>query len=716
MSGILKILNSKKLAICLVTLACLALYLPFLNAPAHLDDQFLINWLTHLKDDGSAFMQWAGPDKPDAWGPFMHFWFFAKAVFIKKSIWLWRFTGLLIHVLASLSVYLIVKRITKENSTLVAISAALLFAVYPLHPEAVFWISGKASELSALFFLISTYAFLRGKENKIWLAGALLLLILGFTAQAYFAVSSHVFSFSEWYQLLRNLFFPINNEIVPKYPREYRFMYFLIAPALVGFVAAIWKNKRFGIYALITFIVLVVLVLPYVGVAADLRNLYGSRWLYLASFPACLLLTYILTSFTFIAKKFQPVTVTVSSIFVLLLVLFFCRLTWQQNSSYRANTHVLQSIQKSVQVVVAKEGSPYVFIRDLPRNVSVVPAPEEYSVAALDGQSELLSAWVVPSERLKRSLQEGKNIGSSLRWDKDFLSLVGFDLTPDKNSLQELDGPSIVARMMPGLIFYRTASYDEPNKLLVLESNSTVSGPAVRLSADGLSPIDSDVFYIEARINAPAVSANQEVELYWTTRLLDDYNRQDRRSFTQAFTNDGQFHRYYLPLSAAGYFTNGTIAALTLGFPAGSKVWIKNIGVTTTEKLKAQLSIDPLSIKPGADFVSPYYKYPQTAELGLVQIGPQDDLVLNYSVSNIEGATGAIVEISQPNEFFQNPNGNKLSAACFKQIPVSGLEGKWTLKRSDLKSSGVYSIRLIATAANNLPAGNFSDSINCLAR
>lgn len=716
MSGVLKILNSTKLAIGLVTIACFALYLPFLNAPAHLDDQFLINWLTHLKDNGSAFMQWAGPDKPDAWGPFMHFWFFAKAAFIKKSIWLWRFAGLLIHVLASLTVYFIVKRITMENSALVSMSAALLFAVYPLHPEAVFWISGKASELSALFFLISIYCLLRGKENKFWFLGAFALSILGFTTQAYLAISSHVFSFSEWYQLLRNLFFPINNEIVPKYPREYRFMYFLIAPALVGFAAAIWKNKRFGIYALMTFIVLAALVLPYVGVATDLRNLYGSRWLYLASFPACLLLTYIFTSFAFVSKKFQPVTVTASSIFILLLVIFFFRMTWQQNSSYRANTHVLQSIQKSVQVVVAKEGSPYVFIRDLPRNVSVGQAPEAYSVVALDGQTGLLSAWVVPSERLKLSLHEGKNIGSSLRWDKDFLSLVGFDLTPLKNSLQELDGPSIVARMMPGLIFYRTASYDEPNKLLVLESNSTVSGPAVRLAADGLSPIDSDIFYIDARINAPAVSANQEVELYWTTRLLDDYNRQDRRSFTQAFTNDGQFHRYYLPLSAAGYYANGTISALTLGFPAGAKVWIKSIGVTTADTLKAQLAIDPQSIKPGSDFVSPYFKYPQIAELGLVQIGAQDELVLNYSVASIEGASSAIVEISQPNEFFKNPNGNKLSAACLKQIPIVGTDGKWILKRSELKSPGVYSIRLIAAGANHLPAGNFSDTINCLAR
>lgn len=723
MSNLLQFVNSAKFAIALVAIACFAAYMPFLNAPAHLDDQLLISWLTHLKN--TQFLDFAGPDKLDNWGPIIHFYFMAKVLFIKKSIWLWRLTGLLTHIVASAFVYLIVKNLPTKNATLIALSTALLFAVYPLHPEAVFWISGKASALSTMFFLAFVFCCIKsyqtkGKSKKTqlsWLAAGIALCILALLTQTNLIVSNQVLNFQKWYQLVRNLFFPINNEIVPKYAREYRFMYFLLAPCLLSTILAFWKNKRFALAATVTLIVLLIACLPYVGFACDTRSLYGSRFLYLASFPACLFLTFILTSFVQIGNRFKSVTTIVSLIFLLLLFIFFFRMTWQQNSAYRAATHVLQTIQKSVAVVVAKEGSPYVFIRDLPTNSSVVPAPQKYSIAALDGPTGLLSAWVVPSEKLKRSLQAGNYLSSSLRWDKDFLSLVAFDLTPTTNQLTELNGPSIVARMMPGLVFYRTASYDSVNELLVLESNSTISGPAVRLAADGLSPIDSDVFYIDARINAPAVTANQEVELYWTTRLYDDYNHEDRRSFTQAQVNDGQFHRYYLPLVAAGYFANGTIATITLGFPAGSKVWIKSLGVTDGKNLRAQLSIEPSSIKPQANpYASPYYQYPQIPNLGLAQIAGNDELVLNYSVSRIENAHSALVEISQPNRFFNNPNGSALSAAYLKLVQVSSTEGTWSLKRSDLPAPGVYSIRLIAVGANGQPAGFISDSINCLAR
>ncbi len=721
MSNLLQLVGSARFAIVLVAIACFAAYLPFLNAPAHLDDQFLISWLTHLKGTQATFLNFAGPDKLDYWGPLTHFFFISKAIFIKKSIWLWRLSGLLIHVVTSCIVYLIVRRLPSDRAFLVALATALLFAVYPLHPEAVFWISGKASELSAMFLLSAVFcglsAYQSKKHRSLWLIGSIFLIVLALLTQVNLPISNQAFNFQKWYQLLRNLFFPINNEIVPKYPREYRFMYFLLAPCLAGTLLALWKNKRFAISALVTFVILLLTCLPYVGFACDTRSLYGSRFLYLASFPACLFLTYLLTSFAHIGKRFKALTTVISAVFILLLCIFFLRMTWQQNSSYRAATNVLKTIQKSVSVVVAKTASPYVFIRDLPTNSSVVPPPLQYSIAALDGPTGLLSAWVVPSERLKRSLHEGNYLSTSLRWDKDFLSLLAFDLTPLTNQITELNGPAIVARMMPGLVFYRTASYDAANELLILESNSTVSGPAVRLAADGLSPIDSDFLYIDARINAPAVTANQEVELYWTTRLYDDYNHEDRRSFTQAQVNDGQFHRYHLPLSNAGYFANGTIAAITLGFPAGSKVWIKSLGVTDGKNLRAQLSIEPSSIKPSFNpYASPYYQYPQIPDLGLAQVEGLDELVLNYSVVNIEGANSALVEISETNKFFKNPNGSALSAACLKTMPLSAKEGQFSLKRSDLPGSGIYSIRLMATGPNAQPVGAFSDVINCLAR
>lgn len=58
-----------------------------------------------------------------------------------------------------------------------AAAAALLFAVYPLHPESVAWIVGRVDVQCALFYLGSLYAYLRSRSTgrRAWLAASLSL-------------------------------------------------------------------------------------------------------------------------------------------------------------------------------------------------------------------------------------------------------------------------------------------------------------------------------------------------------------------------------------------------------------------------------------------------------------------------------------------------------------------------------------------------------------
>ncbi len=66
---------------------------------------------------------------------------------------MFHFTNLLLHLLNSLLVYLLVKRLTNNN--LLALFTFALFGVHTLHVESVAWISERKDVLYSLFFLVS---------------------------------------------------------------------------------------------------------------------------------------------------------------------------------------------------------------------------------------------------------------------------------------------------------------------------------------------------------------------------------------------------------------------------------------------------------------------------------------------------------------------------------------------------------------------------------
>lgn len=75
----------------------------------------------------------------------------------------WHLMNLLIHVLASVGVYYLVKRLAGDR--LVAVLSALLFSVHPAHVESVSWISGIPDPLSALFYVPSFLWYVNYREN-----------------------------------------------------------------------------------------------------------------------------------------------------------------------------------------------------------------------------------------------------------------------------------------------------------------------------------------------------------------------------------------------------------------------------------------------------------------------------------------------------------------------------------------------------------------------
>lgn len=91
---------------------------------------------------------------------------------------------LIIHILNSLLVLLIFKKLSKNNLTALIISA--LFAVHPLHVESVAWISERKDMLYSLFYLsaILSYLYFRSGLNKKYEVYVYILFILSCLSKA----------------------------------------------------------------------------------------------------------------------------------------------------------------------------------------------------------------------------------------------------------------------------------------------------------------------------------------------------------------------------------------------------------------------------------------------------------------------------------------------------------------------------------------------------
>ena len=73
-------------------------------------------------------------------------------------------TNLILHTLNTILIFVILTRLTGDR--LISFIACLLFAVHPVHVEAVAWITSRKDLLSLFFFLLSVLSYLNFKERK----------------------------------------------------------------------------------------------------------------------------------------------------------------------------------------------------------------------------------------------------------------------------------------------------------------------------------------------------------------------------------------------------------------------------------------------------------------------------------------------------------------------------------------------------------------------
>jgi tetratricopeptide (TPR) repeat protein len=141
------------------------------------------NYIKSLENIPSMFISdvWAG--KKDGFSPYYRP-VFTLSLAIDYFIWGespsgYHLTNILLHAMVSVMFYILALRIL--NSEVAAIAAGLIFAVHPVHAEAIAWTSGRNEPLSALFMFASLYLYIlyRDRNKTQYIA---LSLFLFFTA------------------------------------------------------------------------------------------------------------------------------------------------------------------------------------------------------------------------------------------------------------------------------------------------------------------------------------------------------------------------------------------------------------------------------------------------------------------------------------------------------------------------------------------------------
>jgi len=102
---------------------------------------------------------------------------YALNALVSPAPWSQHLGNVLLHVLATTVAYDLARVLLR--STPVAVTTALLFAVHPVHTEAVASIAGRAELLAGLFVMLALSALVRAERNPSWRAVSLIAFVLG---------------------------------------------------------------------------------------------------------------------------------------------------------------------------------------------------------------------------------------------------------------------------------------------------------------------------------------------------------------------------------------------------------------------------------------------------------------------------------------------------------------------------------------------------------
>jgi protein O-mannosyl-transferase len=154
----------------IIAAGVIAVYGRTLSVPLLFDDVDAIGRNLTIRHWSTAL--WPPPNITPSGRPVLNLSLAVNYAIGGTAVWSYHALNLVIHALAGLTLFGIVRRTLvrrrREDASVIAFGAALLWAMHPLQTESVTYIVQRAESLMGLFYLATMYCFIRGADADGW--------------------------------------------------------------------------------------------------------------------------------------------------------------------------------------------------------------------------------------------------------------------------------------------------------------------------------------------------------------------------------------------------------------------------------------------------------------------------------------------------------------------------------------------------------------------
>ncbi len=695
------------------------------------------------------------------------------SVFLAWDYFIWQtnalgyhLTNVFFHLVATVGVYFVAQNLLEQlapklddpnkSSVWVPAFSATIFGFYPLHPEAVSWITGRVDVVATAFYLLSFWAYLQFRKtaakSKASLGLTCLLMILAFfskemaftlplviTAFELFAspkselkirlqpvivlwlllfaflglrsfalgtvVGGYDNSFipTDWKAQIRHwlqgayMFLVPLNKTIPENTRFMKIIWIMfVLPMLASSIYTFIKAPQWRKLLLFNVCFLLISFAPVFKLFTIGNDLQSSRLAYLPSAALSILLACCLLSAPLLVKAKRRLA-GAFSIFILVCLCI-------NNSAWVEAGETVNSIRKELNTLYSTtiKDDPQVLILSLPDNVNGAYACRN----ALDGMTKAPQLCrdinnclalenyepIIPFGFLKQSLYDARDKVFIYHWNNDSRKLNKVDLPVDVTPYERTYEHEDLRDIMEAKPVEHAQSKWNTDGSLEFESKSKRS-PKLFMSVS-LPCYRTEILSMDVT-NFASESPKGPACLCFRNALASSFDD----SVSSCASLESGTHTLYFPLTNMPQWTlGGTCREMCVQFPRKSHLMINKVCLLPKEKMMPLLNFENSGFMGSKGF------------LHMSKDDPNKELSVN--ASGMSGATKVVLEICQPNRFFesQNTSPSSPSRLVMKTIDAN-LSDKIKLERSMFPSVGIFQVRAFGVDASGKRIGLASDHI-----
>jgi protein O-mannosyl-transferase len=642
-------------------------------------------------------------------------------------------TNLLFHLAGTGFLYLIIRELQPEDArhrhSIWALATAAIFALYPLHTEAVSWITGRVDSIVTAFTLASIWCYMKWRSQKIgWLAASIGFFILGLLSKemaitipavlvvyelsrgfdikriilktmpywavvaGYFvvrrlALGTFVGGYDDsllfisdpkafvlgWAHAFRMSLVPLNKELFGAHHIATKVWEIFLAATVILSGINLFKNKQYRPAIFFVCAWLVLCLVPVYKIFAIADDLQGSRLAYLATAPIAALLAFGLSS----VPSLRIATVLTSAFAALCSFIL-----WNNNQPWREAGLQANAISSALNSTYANvSGDPQVLIIGLPDQIRGAYVCRN----ALWGMTK--------SPQLSRDIQNCLMVNG-------FEPIQPFGFL--KPSMIENRGDVHVYQWLSGSKELKSLTLGEQN---AISKEQQLSGP-IALKEDSASKRSSamietvlpgwniDFVRVDLTVDEPGTTATG-ADLLYANNITPELQLGHRTHTDMPATAGKQSLIFSLHSLPDWAFGTGP-AKLKLLLPPGCKATIDSV-----------TAVPPAVLTPQITFANSGYMGTK-GYLHLGKSAPAQPIVFDSGA--IPGAAATAIEVTRANLLFEEQNGQHFSKVS-KPLVRLPLKGSIVLDPKEFTAPGIYEIRLWAKDNSDKVVGVSSDHI-----